>query len=131
MNLAKAKVPRTIGFTLLILMGCKSVDPESHFMGSFSPASPELVMQRRDRIDRYIEAHPELTERQRALLHSGVVGEGLAKEQVRLLLWRDPDKIEQGSLKYGADEMWFYRGPKWNDYYYFRGDVLIKIDHKR
>lgn len=116
---------------ILLCMGCKSVDPEPHFIGSFNPASPELAKQRRERIDRYIEAHPELAEKQRALLYSGVVGEGLTKEQVRLLLWRDPDKTEQGSLKHGADEMWFYRGPKWNDYYYFKDDILIEIDHKR
>jgi hypothetical protein len=85
----------------------------------------------RKKRDEYLAKHPEIPKSQRDLIYAGVIGKGLTKEQVIVMYGSNPDKIETGSLKYDADEMWFYRGVGWNDYYYFKGDSLIKIDHRR
>jgi len=119
----------------LFSTGCSTVDPPPYF---FSPEPlPSLKEQDRmkreyrDKAEAYISQHPELTKRQKGLILSGVVGEGLTKEQTKLIYGDEPDKIETTNLKYNADEMWFYRGVNWNDYFYFKDDILIKIDHSR
>ena len=120
---------------LLAFMGCRSVDPAPHLLDFRPLPSAAEQKQYREEYDKkiaaYFGAHPELTVMQRGLLSDRVVGEGLTKEQVRMVRQNLPDKIETKLLKYDADEMWFYRSVGENDYYYFKNDLLIKIDHKR
>jgi len=124
-----------INLLVFLMAGCRSVDPAPYLV-DFRPLpsgeeQKRFYEERQEKIRRYINAHPELTERQKTWISDGggpVLG--LTKEHV-LLLIRRPDKIEQGSLKYGADEMWFYREQAWNDYRYFKGEILIKTDHSR
>lgn len=124
-----------INLLAFLMAGCRSVDPAPYLV-DFRPL-PSVEEQQRyseerhRKIEAYISAHPGLTEIQKAILsNEGGPGGGLTKEQIILLIG-EPDKVERGILKYGADEMWFYRNQAHNDYYYFKGELLIKVDPSR
>ena len=78
---------------------------------------------------RYTLDHPTLDERIRLLILDGVVSVGMTKQQVRLTTGRAADFTLTQDLKYGADELWLYRGTAWNGYYYFKGEQLFQIDN--
>lgn len=117
-------------FLFSLLIGCSTLDPQPYIFPSKDSTKEELDKWRKER-EKYVAEHPELGKNIKDLILAGVVAIGLTREQLRLVYGSDPDKIETTNLKYGADEMWFYRGHLWNDYFYFKDGVLIKIDHKR
>ena len=57
--------------------------------------------------------------------------EGFTKEEVSIVRGLNPDKFETGHFQNGADELWFYRGVKWNDYFYFKDGILIAQEKYR
>ncbi len=133
MNMASSWL-NIVAFSFLIYcVGCsKRIDPRPYLFQPYSPPPPQAeIRQHRERINAYLAAHPEITPDQRGLLEAGVLGEGVTKEQARLILWHTPDKIEHAPLKYEADEMWFYHLTHANYYLYFKDELLIKIDHRR
>lgn len=97
------------------------------------PDTPKIPKEERDfqiRRERYVASHPELTERQKALILAGRVGEGLTKEEIiDILDWPKPD-IVQPTTKYGADEIWIYKSfrPSGDRKLYFKNNILIKIE---
>ena len=52
---------------------------------------------------------------------------GLTKEDIKQGWKREADKIYKEPNKYGADEVWIYRYPNWDeDRFYFKEGILIK-----
>ncbi len=110
-------------FMLGMSVGCSPTEP--YLIGHFDPAEQERSQQARQA---YVRAHPTLDERTRLLILDGVIDVGMSKEQVELLAGR-PLHVLRNNLKRAADELWFYRGPQTNDYYYFTGDRLTHAEN--
>lgn len=115
---------------LIFIMGC---NPLIYILGD-GPDSPSISDKEKgiavSKREKYIVEHQELTERQKNLISSGIVGEGLTQEQIiKILDWHEPDKKEITD-KYGADEVWIYKlvGADSDRRLYFKKDILIKME---
>jgi len=142
---------REVIFSILLsffLSGCASVkNPWLYWSDSNSKSIEEENkerLSRREKRHKYIAEHPELSERTKGLILSGIVEIGFNKEQLEITIGCKPNEIKISNLKYNADEMWFYRSKAnelgiigWfyrgglDGYYYFKDDMLIRIDDKR
>lgn len=70
----------------------------------------EDVSSLKERVEKYISSHPQLSDTAKENLRALKVSEGLGKEEVELLLGR-PDKIVKSKDmgKYGATQAWIYK----------------------
>lgn len=102
---------------------------------------PRIKQDLLNKINRYIETHPELPETKRKQLRELTVHVGMTKEEVRLLLGEPSEMLTTPETLQGmardewkdAEEAWTYRviGPSCGLYYvsvlYFRADMITHI----
>lgn len=117
-------------FVLAVFYGC---NPLIYILGDGPDTPPQINKEKENsqvnKREKYVVNHPELTERQKALILAGRLGEGLRKEEIiNILDWPKPDIIHS-TTEYGADEVWLYKlsGPRRDRKLYFKNTVLIKI----
>ncbi len=111
-----------------------AADPRPYFSWPEEKrSSAETITRHRKERRQYIEDRPELSQRKKNLIELGMPEPGFTKEEVLAAIRNPekPDKIETGHFKNGADELWFYRGVTWNDYFYFQDGVLIAQEKYR
>jgi len=120
----------TILIILIIIVGC---NPLIYIIGD-GPDRPQLNKKEEENQikerEKYIEEHPTLTDEQKTLISSGIVGEGLTKNQIiNILNWAEPDRVLSTTM-YGADEVWIYKLPRSLKVrkLYFKHDGLIKLE---
>lgn len=114
--------------------GCATAGDPPPYHPLFSmpeDSSPEEIARHKEAKQKYIEDHPELSQRKKNLISVNMWERGFTKEEMRITCGSEPDKIETGRFENGADEMWFYRGVKWNDYFYFMDGILIAEEKHR
>ena len=118
----------------LIFPGCATAGDPRPYHPLFSMPenpSPEEIARHKEAKQKYIDNHPELSQRKKNLISVNMWDYGFTKEEFKIAAGGDPDKIETGRFENGTDEMWFYRGVKWNDYFYFKDGVLIAQEKYR
>lgn len=99
------------------------------FSGCYYIMAEQPYIDRLERkAEKYMVEHPELDEQKKNLIRKGKINIGFSKEEVRLFYnYMHPDKMKTTS-DYGAEEVWIYNEWSADEFLYFKGDRLIKIE---
>ena len=79
----------------------------------------------KEEVEKYISAHPDLSEAAKFNLRELKVTEGLNPEQVELLLGKPDRVIKSGDKNRGGSEIWIYRINKMNAFTIFIFPVFL------